>query len=205
MKPALILVDIQNDFCPSGALAVPDGDAVVPVANRLLERFPLAVLTQDWHPKGHISFASTFGKEAYSLDSSTNPPSVLWPDHCVEGTHGADFHPLLHTEKAKLIVRKGRSPRLDSYSAFYENDQVTPTGLCGFLRELGVDTVIVAGLATDYCVRATAIHAAKLGFGVYVVQDGVRGVEAVPGDVARAFDEMRHYGCAIVLESELPL
>lgn len=204
MKPAVIIVDVQNDFCPGGALAVSGGDAVIPVANALMRRFPLSVLTQDWHPAGHISFASTFGEKPYSLDETTTPAGVLWPDHCVAGSPGADFHPRLQTANAKFILRKGRNPKMDSYSAFYENDQITATGLCGCLRELAVDTVIIAGLATDYCVKTTAIHAAKLGFAVLVVEDGVRGVEASPGDVSRAFDAMRHHGCQIISEREIP-
>ncbi|MCE5256725.1 MAG: bifunctional nicotinamidase/pyrazinamidase [Spirochaetaceae bacterium] len=203
MKPAVIIVDVQNDFCPGGALAVADGDAVVPVANTLMQRFPITILTQDWHPSGHISFASTYGKPPYTLDNSTNPPNLLWPDHCVAGTWGADFHPLLQTVHAKLILRKGRNLKLDSYSAFFENDQTTSTGLCGCLRELSVDTVILAGLATDYCVKTSAIHASRLGFAVLVVEEGVRGVNASPGDVSRAFDEMRHHGCQIMSMKEI--
>lgn len=197
MTRALIVVDVQNDFCPGGALAVPAGDEVVPVANELLSLFLLSVLTQDWHPKGHISFASTFGRPPYTALEESGA-AMLWPDHCVAGSPGADFHPLLETEKASLILRKGRKTDLDSYSAFFENDGTTPTGLSGWCSTLGVEGVVVAGLATDYCVRASALDARRLGLDTSIVLDGVRGVGAAPGDIEKALREMELAGCHII-------
>lgn len=203
MQSALIVVDVQNDFCPGGALAVPHGDEVVPVANALMEKFPHTVLTQDWHPRGHVSFASATGKPPYSLDEATSPPRVLWPDHCIAGTKGADFHPGLKTESGGLILRKGTDPRLDSYSAFFENDGITATGLSGWMNAMGIGSVIVVGLATDYCVKATALDARRLGLEVKIVEEGVRGVEASPGDVEKAFEAMAHAGCDIISLKEI--
>lgn len=201
MNAALIVVDVQNDFCPNGALPVPNGDSVVAAANLLLKRFPLSVLTQDWHPRGHSSFASTFGALPFTMIGSGAESSILWPDHCVAGSPGADFHPLLDTKRASLILRKGTNPELDSYSAFFENDGKTPTGLSGWIASLSIDTVVLAGLATDYCVKATALDARRLGLKVIVVLDGIRGVNANPGDSDRALDAMRGAGC-LILNSE---
>ncbi len=203
MRRALIVVDLQNDFCPGGALAVPGGDEVVDIANDLLAEIPLSVLTQDWHPEGHVSFASSYGRKAFELDDSADPPRVLWPDHCVAGSGGADFHPELRTERAKLILRKGFSLNLDSYSAFFENDGVTPTGLAGWLAALGVGEVVVMGLATDYCVKATALDARKLGLGVSVVSEGTRAVNAKNGDGEAAIEAMKEAGCKILTIKEL--
>ncbi|MEN6364828.1 MAG: bifunctional nicotinamidase/pyrazinamidase [Rectinema sp.] len=203
MRTALIVVDIQNDFCPGGALAVSRGDEVIPVANALLERFPLSVLTQDWHPARHRSFASTHGVAPYELDRSVDPPGPLWPDHCVQGSFGAGFHPSLHTDRARLIIRKGTDPSVDSYSGFFENDRRTPTGLYAWLAELSVSRVVLAGLAIDYCVLYTALDARRLGLDVEVAEDGVRGVEASPGDTGRAFAAMRAAGCRTVNSTEL--
>jgi len=199
----LIVVDLQNDFCPGGALAVPGGDEVVDVANELLAEIPLSVLTQDWHPGGHVSFASSYDRQAYELDDSVDPPRVLWPDHCVAGSPGADFHPALKTERAKLIIRKGFSLNLDSYSAFFENDGITPTGLAGWLSSLGVGSVVVMGLATDYCVKATALDARKLGLEVSIVAEGVRAVNARPGDGDAALKIMEEAGCKIITLREM--
>jgi len=203
MRRALIVVDLQNDFCPGGALAVPGGDEVVDVANELLAEIPLSVLTQDWHPGGHVSFASSYDRQAYELDDSVDPPRVLWPDHCVAGSPGADFHPALKTERAKLIIRKGFSLNLDSYSAFFENDGITPTGLAGWLSSLGVGSVVVMGLATDYCVKATALDARKLGLEVSIVAEGVRAVNARPGDGDAALKTMEEAGCKIITLREM--
>lgn len=197
MRRALIVVDLQNDFCPGGALAVPGGDEVVAIANELLAEIPLSVLTQDWHPQGHVSFASSYERQPFDVDDSVDPPRVLWPDHCVAGSEGADFHPELRAERAKLIIRKGFSLNLDSYSAFFENDGITPTGLAGWLSTLGVGEVLVLGLATDYCVKATALDATKLGFKVIVVTDGVRAVNAQPGDGEAALEAMKSAGCRL--------
>ncbi len=203
MLSALLVVDVQNDFCPGGALAVPDGDQVVPVANKLLEKTPLSVLTQDWHPEGHCSFASSSGKPPYTVDDSIRPPRVLWPDHCVAGTRGACFHPGLKADKARLILRKGSNPRLDSYSAFFENDGVTTTGLSGWLGAFGVGALVLVGLATDYCVKATALDARRLGFEVDLVLEGVRGVNASAGDAEKAIEAMKQAGCRIVALKEI--
>jgi nicotinamidase/pyrazinamidase len=203
MLSALIVIDVQNDFCPGGALAVPRGDEVVPVANRLLKEMPLSVITQDWHPESHVSFASAAGAAPFTLDAASKPPRMLWPDHCVAGSKGAEFHPLLDTDRAKLILRKGTRLDLDSYSAFIENDGKTPTGLAGYLNALGARSVVLVGLATDYCVKATALDARALGLSVDIVAEGVRGVEASPGDSRRALDAMAAAGCRILSLNEV--
>jgi len=180
----LIVVDIQNDFCPGGALAVPRGDEVVPIVNRLAARFRHVVLTQDWHPRGHASFASSHpGKKPYDTIAAPYGPQVLWPDHCVQGTPGAALHRALDIPHAALVVRKGMDPAIDSYSTFYENDRKTPTGLIGYLRERGFSRVFLAGLALDFCVRYSAEDARREGFAVFVVEDGCRGID-VEGSVA---------------------
>ena len=175
---ALILIDIQNDFCPGGALAVPDGDGVVPVANRLSRRFATLVLTQDWHPADHRSFADNHpGAAPFSTVAMPYGPQVLWPTHCVQGTAGADFHPNLDTVPAHLLIRKGFRPAIDSYSAFAENDRATTTGLAGFLRERGITRLFFAGLATDFCVAFSAEDAVRSGFPAVVVEDGCRAID----------------------------
>jgi nicotinamidase/pyrazinamidase len=180
----LIVVDIQNDFCPGGALAVPRGDDVVPIVNGLAARFRHVVLTQDWHPRRHLSFASSHrGKKPYETIAAPYGPQVLWPDHCVQGTPGAAFHRALDIPHAALVVRKGMDPAIDSYSALYENDRKTPTGLIGYLRERGFSRVFLAGLALDFCVRYSAEDARREGFAVFVVEDGCRGID-VDGSVA---------------------
>jgi nicotinamidase/pyrazinamidase len=180
----LIVVDVQNDFCPRGALAVPRGDEVVPVVNGLATRFRNVVLTQDWHPRGHLSFASSHpGKKPFETIAATYGPQVLWPDHCVQGTPGAAFHAALDIPHAALIVRKGTDRAIDSYSALYENDRTTPTGLTGYLRERGFSRVFLAGLALDFCVRYSAEDARREGFAVFVVEDGCRGID-VEGSLA---------------------
>ncbi len=203
METALIVVDIQNDFCPGGALAVPNGDVIIERVNRLLSAYPISVLTQDWHPRAHCSFASSKSLPPFSLDPESVVPSILWPDHCVAGTFGADFHPALHTWKARCILRKGTRRELDSYSAIMENDKKTPTGLAGFLSSLGVTRVLVCGLATDYCVKSTALDARRVGFKVTVVEDAVMGIDAKPGDIHAAFEEMRLAGCDFAMTADL--
>jgi nicotinamidase/pyrazinamidase len=195
---ALILVDIQNDFCPGGALAVAGGAEVVPVANRLVARFPLVVATQDWHPRGHGSFASNRGRKPFEVGELGGMPQVFWPDHCVQGTAGAEFHPGLDVARIQRVFPKGTDPTIDSYSGFFDNGKRKATGLGDFLREQGVDDVTVLGLATDYCVRATAMDALALGLAVTVVEDGCRAVELAPGDGARAIAELRAAGARIV-------
>jgi nicotinamidase/pyrazinamidase len=174
----LLVIDVQNDFCPGGALAVGDGDAVVPVINRLSERFDHVVLTQDWHPPGHGSFATSHpGSTPFGSVTMPYGQQTLWPDHCVQGTSGAAFHPMLKTERAELVIRKGFRPDIDSYSAFYENDRHTPTGLAGYLRERGMRRVFLAGLATDFCVYYSAIDARRLGFEVVLLEAGCRAID----------------------------
>ena len=171
-EDVLILNDVQNDFCPGGALAVPDGDAVVPIINRLAGRFAHVLMTQDWHPPGHASFASSHaGRQPFETIELAYGPQTLWPDHCVQGSPGAAFHDGLDVPKAELIVRKGFDPAIDSYSAFYENDQTTATGLSGYLRSRGFGRVFLAGLATDFCVAFSALDAAREGFEVAVIAD----------------------------------
>jgi nicotinamidase/pyrazinamidase len=194
---ALIVIDVQNDFCPGGALAVSGGDEVVPVINRLIERFEHVVLTQDWHPAGHSSFASTHpGKEPFSSIDMPYGPQTLWPDHCVQGTKGAEFHPDLVWTKAELVVRKGFRKAIDSYSAFFENDHRTPTGLGGYLRERGVTKVTLAGLATDYCVAYSALDAAKLGLEVTVIMEASRAID-LGGSLALMTEKMKDAGVTV--------
>jgi nicotinamidase/pyrazinamidase len=179
----LLVVDIQNDFCPDGALAVPRGDEVVPVVNRLARRFRHVVLTQDWHPAAHQSFASSHpGRKPFDVIEVAYGPQILWPDHCVQGTHGAAFRDDLDIPQAELIIRKGFRREVDSYSAFFENDHRTPTGLAGYLRERGLTRVFLAGLAFDFCVRYSAEDAHRCGFEVVVVEDACRGID-VDGSV----------------------
>jgi nicotinamidase/pyrazinamidase len=193
----LLVVDLQNDFCPGGALAVRDGDAVVPLANRLMAAFPHVVLTQDWHPHDHFSFASAYaGKRPFETIEAPYGPQVLWPDHCVQGTSGAAFHSDLDPTRAELIIRKGFRRTIDSYSAFYENDRRTPTGLGGYLRERGFAHVHLCGLATDFCVAYSAEDAAREGFRVTVIEDACRAID-LDGSLGRAMDAMRAAGVAI--------
>jgi nicotinamidase/pyrazinamidase len=174
----LLVIDVQNDFCPGGALAVADGDAVVPVINRLAERFDHVVLTQDWHPRGHSSFATSHpGAAAFDTISMPYGQQTLWPDHCIQGTLGSAFHPQLATERAELVIRKGFRTAIDSYSAFHENDRRTPTGLAGYLRERGLRRIFLAGLATDYCVHYSAVDARRLGFDTVLVEAGCRAID----------------------------
>lgn len=197
MSQALLVIDVQNDFCPGGALAVPDGDAIVPGINTLMDDFDAVILTQDWHPAGHSSFASSHdGKSPYDMVEMPYGPQVLWPDHCVQGSAGAAFHLSLRTERADLIIRKGYNPQIDSYSAFFENDQKTPTGLEGYLRTRGVDSLVLVGLATDFCVNFSAVDAAKLGFSVHVRQDLCRAID-LNGSLAAAQDGMARAGVTL--------
>lgn len=204
MTKALILVDIQNDFLPGGALAVAEGDAVVPVANRLQPAFDLIVATQDWHPPDHGSFASNHpGSEPGQLSELGGLPQVLWPDHCVQGSRGAELHRDLDVSRLVHVFRKGTDAEIDSYSGFFDNGQRKATGLGDYLRERNVTDVYVMGLATDYCVKWTALDAIQLGFRTHLVEDGSRGVELKPGDVAAALDEVRRAGGEIVRSSDI--
>ncbi len=196
-KTALLVIDVQNDFCPGGALAVADGDAVAGVINAMLADFPVRVFTQDWHPVGHGSFASSHpGKAAFETAEMPYGTQVLWPDHCVQGTKGADFHPGLRTEPADLIIRKGANPAIDSYSAFFENDRTIPTGLEGYLRTRGVEKLVLTGLATDFCVAYSALDAARLGFAVEVRLDACRAID-LDGSLGAALDQMRAAGVTL--------
>ncbi|MEO6912266.1 MAG: bifunctional nicotinamidase/pyrazinamidase [Edaphobacter sp.] len=181
---ALLVIDVQNDFCPGGALAVAEGDQVVPIINALAKRFDHVILTQDWHPAGHISFASTHpGKSPYKMIQAPYGPQSLWPEHCLQNTKGAAFHPALDIPHAELILRKGFRRHIDSYSAFLENDHFTSTGLAGYLRERGLHRLFLCGLAYDFCVRYSAIDGATLGFECLVVEDATRPVN-LPNSVA---------------------
>jgi len=190
----LLVIDVQNDFCPGGALAVGEGDAVVPVINALTERFDHVVLTQDWHPAGHSSFASVHsGSAPFEVITMPYGPQVLWPDHCVQGTVGAAFHAKLLVDRAELVIRKGFRGAIDSYSAFYENDRYTPTGLAGYLRERGFKRVFLAGLATDYCVYYSAVDARREGFEAIVIESGCRAID-LAGSLAAAWAGMAEAG-----------
>jgi nicotinamidase/pyrazinamidase len=198
MTQALIVIDVQNDFCPGGALAVPQGDQIVPGINALMGDAAVVVLTQDWHPADHRSFASQHPDgQPFGLTQMPYGPQVLWPDHCVQGTEGADFHPDLDTDRADLIIRKGFRPQIDSYSAFFENDQTTPTGLEGYLRTRGVTQLTMVGLATDFCVSFSAQDAARLGFEVQVRLDLCRAID-LDGSLAAAMDAMEHAGVRLI-------
>jgi len=200
---ALVAIDVQNDFCPGGALAVPRGDEVVPVINRLAPRFRPVVFTQDWHPRGHVSFASSHpGREPYDRIPLPYGEQVLWPDHCVPGTLGAELHPGLDGRAADVVVRKGSNPRVDSYSAFYENDRRTSTGLAGYLRERGCHRLFLTGLATDFCVLYSALDARREGFEVFVVEDAVRGID-LQGSLGAAWERMAEAGAHRIRETDV--
>ena len=200
MRPeteALLVIDVQNDFCPGGALAVDAGDDVVAPINELLAEFRVRVLTQDWHPANHASFASQHpGAAPFGTTEMPYGPQVLWPDHCVIGTPGAAFHAALRTDAAQTIIRKGFRREVDSYSAFFENDHATPTGLEGYLRTRGVDSVVLAGLATDFCVNFSALDAARLGFAVTVLEGACRGID-LDGSLDAAREAMRAAGVCL--------
>lgn len=183
-RDVLVVTDVQNDFCPGGALPVREGDAVIPVIHRIAARFRHVVLTQDWHPAGHISFASSHpGHQPNDVVPTPHGEQHLWPDHSVQGSPGAQFHPDLHLPQAELILRKGFRAEMDSYSAFFENDHTTPTGLAGWCRERGFDRLFFAGLAYDFCVGFSALDARRCGFSAIVIRDACRGID-VRGSVA---------------------
>ncbi len=199
----LLVVDIQNDFCPDGALAVPEGDAIVPLINRLMARFSHVILTQDWHTPGHGSFASAHpGKSPYETIEMSYGPQILWPDHCVQGTAGAAFQGVVDVTRAELIVRKGFRPDIDSYSAFYENDHTTSTGLSGYLRERGFRRVYLCGLATDFCVKWSALDARREGFEVTVIEDACRAID-LEGTLAVARAEMQAAGVELLTSDSI--
>lgn len=200
---ALLVIDVQNDFCPGGKLAVPEGDEVVPVINKLADRFDHVIQTQDWHPPSHSSFASAHpGKEPFETIEMPYGEQTLWPDHCIQNSAGADFHPDLVTRRTEMLVRKGFRKEMDSYSAFYENDHQTATGLKGFLKERGIDTLYAVGLATDFCVKWSVLDGLDEGFEVYVVEDAVRGIN-LEGSVALAWKEMTEAGAKRIYSDKL--
>lgn len=201
MRPAtdaLIVIDIQNDFCPGGALAVAGGDKILNQVNGLMREFPTVVLTQDWHPESHASFAANHpGAEPFSMTEMPYGPQVLWPTHCVQGSNGAAFHPRLDLDAAHLVIRKGFNPNIDSYSAFFENDRVTPTGLQGYLVSRGISTLTMVGLALDYCVAYSALDAARLGFGVTVIESACRAID-LNGSLAIMREAMQSEGVLLL-------
>ncbi len=201
---ALILIDLQNDFCPGGALAVPDGDAVIPLANRLQQGFDLVVASQDWHPADHGSFAANHpGREAGETIDLDGLEQILWPIHCVQGTAGAEFHPDLDISKVARVFQKGTDPNIDSYSCFFDNGHRKATGLADYLKQQGVTGVYLCGLALDYCVKFSALDAAALGFTTWVIEDACRGIDQQPGDVERALEEMQREGVRVIRSEDL--
>jgi nicotinamidase/pyrazinamidase len=197
-QSALIVIDVQNDFCPGGALGVADGDAILPVVNRMIAQAGHVVLTQDWHPSGHSSFASSHaGKAPFETVAMAYGDQTLWPDHCIQGTAGAAFHPAVDWTRAELVIRKGFRPSIDSYSAFYENDHATPTGLAGYLRERGITDLTLCGLATDYCVAFSALDAVREGFAVTVAMDACRAID-LGGSLAAMTRRMQEAGVRLV-------
>ena len=197
MTQALIVIDVQNDFCPGGALAVAGGDEIVADINALMTEFAAVILTQDWHPAGHLSFASSHaGKAPFEMTDMPYGPQVLWPDHCIQGTPGAAFHAALETTRADAIIRKGMNPLIDSYSAFFENDHETPTGLDGYLRTRGISKLTLVGLATDFCVNFSAVDAARLGYDASVRCDLCRAID-LDGSLDAALSGMREAGVTL--------
>lgn len=201
---ALLLVDLQNDFMPGGSLAVPDGDAVVPVANGLITKFSLVVATQDWHPADHGSFAVNHpGDSLGDIVELGGVPQLLWPAHCVQDTPGAQLHADLRVVDIDQVIHKGTDPNVDSYSTFYDNARKRETGLDAYLKSRDVDEIVIMGLATDYCVRFSVLDAVELGYAVTVVRDGCRGIDVAPGDVDLAWDAMREAGAAIADSADI--
>ena len=200
---ALLIVDIQNDFCPGGSLAVKEGDKIIPIINQLSKKFDIVIATQDWHPAGHSSFASTHPhKKPYETIEMDYGTQVLWPDHCMQGTVGGDFHPDLETDKIQLIIRKGFRKEIDSYSAFFENDQKTVTGLKGYLQNRNIDTLYTCGLATDFCVKWSAIDGVNEGFKVSVIEDASKGID-LDNSVEKAWQEMANAGVKRISSNQL--
>jgi len=196
---ALIMVDLQNDFCPGGNLSVPDGDAVIPLANQLQKKFERIIATKDWHPKDHVSFASNHpGKREGDVIIMDGIEQTLWPNHCIQYTHGSEFHPSLETSKINKIILKGMDKTVDSYSTFFDNAHLRDTGLAAYLKENHITDIYIMGLATDYCVKYSCRDAVKLGFNTSVIVDACRGVELHEGDIANALEEMRNEGVKIV-------
>lgn len=204
-RNCLIITDIQNDFCPGGALAVAEGDKIIPIINKIVQKFDKAVATQDWHPPGHVSFATTHKKNPYEIITVDGIQQVLWPDHCIPGTFGADFHKDLDLRKVGLIIRKGNDLNIDSYSTFIENDKKTFTGLHYYLQGLAIKDLYFCGLATDYCVHYSALDAVEMGFNAYVILDACRGVDVPAGSINAAIQEMKERGIRILNHNKLEL
>ncbi|ELV8684062.1 bifunctional nicotinamidase/pyrazinamidase [Vibrio fluvialis] len=202
MSKTLILVDVQNDFAPGGALAVPEGDVIVPVINRLLPHFEHVIATKDWHPAGHASFASVQGKSIGEVVDFKGVSQFMWPDHCVQKTPGAEFIPGLNTDAIDYVVYKGTNPDIDSYSGFFDNQRMQSTGLEDYLKDKGIREVYIVGLATDYCVKFTALDAASLGFQTSVIEDACRGVNMSPQDSEQALAAMKAAGCHVITSAE---
>ncbi|MGM0442480.1 MAG: bifunctional nicotinamidase/pyrazinamidase [Elusimicrobiota bacterium] len=205
IKKALLIVDVQNDFCPGGALAVPGGDKIVPVVNKISRdsEFDKIVATQDWHPKDHVSFASNNDKEPFETIRLEGITQTLWPDHCVQGSPGADFHPDLDTDPVDLFVRKGTNPRIDSYSAFFENDKKTATGLHYYLDGLNIEEIYVCGLATDFCVYYTALDGVIQKYKVNLISDATKGIDQPEGSVKKAVDDLKSKGVKVIESTEI--
>ena len=202
-RSALLVIDVQNDFIPGGQLAVPEGDVIVPLINRLAGQFKQVVIAQDWHPAGHTSFASSHpGRQPYDVIQLPYGEQTLWPDHCIQGSRGAEFHSGLDLPHAQLIIRKGCNPDIDSYSAFLEADRVTTTGLAGYLKERGIDTVYMVGLALDFCVMFSALDARAAGFNAFVVLDACRAID-LNGSLATAIERMQVAGVGLIQSTEL--
>ena len=203
MTHALIVIDVQNDFCPGGALAVPGGDEIVAPINAIMDEFNAVILTQDWHPAGHSSFASSHvGKNPFDLAEMPYGPQVLWPDHCVQGTQGAAFHPDLRIE-GDLIIRKGFRSAIDSYSAFFENDRRTPTGLEYYLKGVGIRKVYLTGLGQDFCVYYSAKDALRLGLETIMVEDATRGLDQPEGSLAGKMEDLEESGLGLISSDHL--
>lgn len=205
-KKALIITDIQNDFCPGGSLAVENGQKIIHIINKLSKngQFDKIIATQDWHPHNHLSFASNQdGHEPFDIIKSEIGVDVLWPDHCIKGTKGAEFHPDLFTDDVDLIIRKGSNPNIDSYSTFLENDENTPTGLTGYLQEHSIEEIYLCGIATDVCVYNSAIDARHFGFDTYVVEDASAGVDVPSGSMKKAIDDMKSRGIIFLRSTDL--
>jgi nicotinamidase/pyrazinamidase len=203
-RRVLIVVDVQNDFCPGGALQIKDGDSIIPLINRIMDRFDLVVATQDWHPQNQVSFASNNpGKNIYDQINISGIAQTLWPDHCIQGTKGAEFHDDLDLSKFSLILRKGMNPLVDSYSAFIENDRNTETGLAGYLKALKVREIFICGLATDYCVYYSAMDSLRYGFRCNVIIDATRGVDLPEGSIGAVVSEMKDKGISVISSDDL--
>jgi nicotinamidase/pyrazinamidase len=202
-RSALLVIDVQNDFTPGGQLAVPEGDLIVPLINQLARQFTQVVIAQDWHPGGHISFASSHpDRQPYDVIELPYGEQTLWPEHCVQGSTGAEFHPGLNLPHAQLVIRKGCNPDIDSYSAFLEADRSTTTGLAGYLKERGIDTVYMVGLALDFCVMFSALDARAAGFNAFVVLDACRAID-LDGSLAAALERMQSAGVGLIQSTEL--